>query len=329
MPAPKVALLLPTGLRAQLFSPSDLDFLTNICELHCWEAEESPTEAEAVDILEDCVAGIGSWGTPYPSEGLMAGCPALKLWVHAAGSVKHMFGPHLQGRDFQIVSCAPAIAECVAEMVLGVLIVGLKGMLPNALANRTGPAPKPAGGRALGSSKIGILGASQVGRRVIAYLQPFGPEIWVYDPYLSPETALDLGVKLAATPQELCGRCHAISLHTPALPATFHLIGRQELQAMADDAVFVNCSRGSCVDESALIEELQKGRLFAFLDVTDPEPAAPDSPLRRLPNVVLTSHLAGGREFKIGRQVVEDVAAFLNGGSPSFVVTESMLERMA
>jgi hypothetical protein len=101
------------------------------------------------------------------------------------------------------------------------------------------------------------------------------------------------------------------------------------VQVMADDAVFINTSRGICLDEQALIAELAKGRLFAFLDVSAPEPAAVDSPLRTLPNVVYTSHLAVGKDGKIGRQAVDDIAAFLAGGQPLRAVTADKLDRMA
>ena len=88
-------------------------------------------------------------------------------------------------------------------------------------------------------------------------------------------------------------------------------------------------------DDAALLRamvsahERHRGSVVAFLDVTDPEPAPADSPLRRLPNVVLTSHIAGMAEYRIGRQAVDDVEAFLSGRQPKLVVTESMLDRLA
>ena len=88
-------------------------------------------------------------------------------------------------------------------------------------------------------------------------------------------------------------------------------------------------ARGECVDEEALLEALEAGQLFAFLDVTDPEPAAPDSPLRKLPNVVLTSHIAGPPRFNMGRQAVDDIESFLKGDLPLCVAREEDLDRIA
>jgi phosphoglycerate dehydrogenase-like enzyme len=107
------------------------------------------------------------------------------------------------------------------------------------------------------------------------------------------------------------------------------MLAAAHFQAMRDDCVFVNTARGMCIDEAALIAELQKGRLFAFLDVSEPEPADDDCPLRTLPNVVYSSHISGGPGTNVGKQAVDDVAAFLRGLPPTCVVTEDMLERLA
>jgi phosphoglycerate dehydrogenase-like enzyme len=117
--------------------------------------------------------------------------------------------------------------------------------------------------------------------------------------------------------------------HAPLVPATLKILGAAHFYAMRDDAIFIINCRGGCVDEPALIEELQRGQLFAYLDVSDPEPAAADSPLRSLPNVALTSHIAGVADFRIGKQAVDDVEAFLSGKSPLYVVKEEMLDHVA
>ena len=98
---------------------------------------------------------------------------------------------------------------------------------------------------------------------------------------------------------------------------------------MKDDAIFINTARGRCIDERALVCELEKGRLTAFLDVSWPEPAPLDSPLRRLPNVVYNSHIAGPPCFNLGHQAVNDIEAFLNGGMPEYVFSPEMLVNTA
>jgi phosphoglycerate dehydrogenase-like enzyme len=127
----------------------------------------------------------------------------------------------------------------------------------------------------------------------------------------------------------LCTTSDVVSLHVPLLPETTNLLSTREFQSMRDDTIFINTARGACIDEAALIAELQKGRLFACLDVSSPEPAAPASPLRTLPNVMYTSHIAGPPSFTLGRQAVDDIEKYVNGGEPLYIVREEMLERIA
>ncbi|MGC9453415.1 MAG: hydroxyacid dehydrogenase [Phycisphaerae bacterium] len=329
MPECKIGVVIHTKLRDQLFTKEDMERLEWLGEV-VWTGSPDPLPVDqAVALLSDCDVGIGSWGTPGPTSELLPQCPKLRLWVHAAGSVKKFFGPHLKNRDMLIASCAPAIADNVAEFTLGLLTIGLKRALPNAAANRKGKAPKPEKSLPLGSSTIGVVGASQVGRRVLDLLKSFGTNVLLYDPYCSEDEAAELGAEKCEDLTELCSRSDAVTLHTPATPETEKMMGSEQFEAMADDAILVNTARGKCVDEEALIAELKKGRLFAFLDVTDPEPADDDSPLRKLDNVVLTSHIAGNADIKIGRQAVDDVERWLNGKRPLMAPTESDLHRLA
>jgi phosphoglycerate dehydrogenase-like enzyme len=316
-------------LRSQIFSSVDIERLRSLGNVIFTESETPISVGDACGLLKNCNIGIGSWGTPYPSSELVVACPDLKLWVHAAGTVKHMFGPHLEGSDLIIASCKTAIAGDVAEMVLGEMIVGLRQVLTNGHANRAGIAAKPERIKVLSNSIVGIVGASEVGKRVADRLRPTGCKIFVYDPFLTETRARELGVELRTDLTVLCAECDVVSLHTPDIPACRHIMGREQFAAMKDDAVFINTARGGCVDEAALVGELENGRLFAFLDVSSPEPALMDSPLRRLPNVVYTSHIAGPPSFNIGRQAVDDVAAFIRGDSPLCVVTADQLETTA
>jgi phosphoglycerate dehydrogenase-like enzyme len=325
----KIGIVIHEGLRNQLFAPETQARLEELGDVVWADSAAHLTIEEAAALLKECVIGVGSWGTPSPNAALLEHCPNLRLWIHAAGTVKSFFGPHLEGRDLTIASCAPAIADGVAEMVAGDLIVGLKRVLENAAANRRGKSGKPANSKTLSSSTVGVIGASQVGRRVIAHLRYFGANVLLFDPFVSEDEARTMGVRILRVLNDLCSQSDAVTLHTPLLPSTRHVMGNSQFAVMPNDAVFVNCSRGGCVDEAALIAELRKGRFFAFLDVSDPEPAAEDSPLRSLPNVVLTSHIAGGSQHKIGRQVADDIEAWMQGRPLKMTVTADMLDRLA
>ena len=325
----KIGVVIHTDRARTIFTSAARRQLESLGDVR-WTKKATPLSVdEASILLADCEVGVGSWGTPVPSAQLMAACPHLRLWEHAAGSVKHVLGAHLKGRDLTVGSCAPALAENVAESVLAEIIFGLRRFIPNSLANRSVQAPAPGNLIELGEATIGLVGASTVGRRVMALLAPFRPRMLVFDPFLDDAGAAALGVKRMTDLVALCAASDVVSIHAPAIPETGNMIGRRELQAMRDDAIFINSARGACVDETALCAELARGRLFAFIDVTEPEPAALDSPLRKLPNVFLTSHITGAGYFKIGRQVVSDIAAFLDGGQPLRPVTNDMLRTIA
>jgi len=325
-----IGMLIPEANRPSLFSDGDMARLQALGRLKLNERNRHMDGAEAGGFLRDCGIALGSWGTPHPgTPGLLEKCPHLRLWEHVAGSVKGMFGPHLQGRTLTIASCAPAIGDSVAEFVLAQLIDGLRGISSNAEANRREPRPYPKHRKCLFESVVGVLGASQVGRKVISLLKGMGAGVVVYDPYLEPGEAQRLGVIKETDLTALFRGADAVTMHTPALPATRKIVGAEQLQALRDGAVLVNASRGECLDEQALVEELRRGRITAFLDVSSPEPAAMDSELRSLPNCRYTSHIAGGPSLRLGRQAVDDVEKFLRGEPPLMPVTEAMLERTA
>jgi phosphoglycerate dehydrogenase-like enzyme len=326
----RAGILIPKSAQNAMFTDQMKKELESIVHVSWNEKDVHLTEDEACDLLKDCEIAVGSWGTSGPTKKILDSCLSLKLWEHAAGTVKHFFTDDIKDKDIIIASCAPAIAKAVAEFTLGELIVGLRRIIQNYRLNRVERKPKLENRLILNESIIGIVGLSRVGRAVLELLRPLKPRILVYDPYVSKEEVEKLGAAKVDSLLELCAQSDAVTLHTPNTKETQKLMGQKEFKAMKDDAVFINTSRGACVDEVALIEELKKGRLFAFLDVSDPEPAEIDSPLRTLPNVIYTSHIAGGGPSTyIGSQVISDIRAFLNGQSLEMQVTWDMLNRIA
>ncbi|MFD2115569.1 hydroxyacid dehydrogenase [Paenibacillus yanchengensis] len=328
-----VGILLPKSMQSTIFSEESRKQLEAMAQVKWNETDQHLSELEAAELLKDCQVAVSSWRTAPPTRYILENCPSLKLWQHAAGSVKRFFTtdikPLMEQNNLQIASCAPAIGKTVAEMVLGELIIGLRRIIPNAQTNQTEFRQPQPNKLYLAASTIGVIGASQVGRQVLQLLRPFGANILIYDPFLSAEAATELGATKVDDLMELCKRCDAITMHTPMTVSTRHMMGKAQFQAMRDDTVFINSSRGDCIDEQALIQELEKGRLFAFLDVSSPEPAEMNNPIRNLSNCIYTSHLAGGESYHIGNQAVEDIRAFIQGDKPKMIVTWDMLEHLA
>jgi phosphoglycerate dehydrogenase-like enzyme len=252
--------------------------------------------------------------------------------AHMGSSVTRFVSDSLWQRGVRVTTAAPALARDVAVTTLGLMLVGLKRIWPLGQHVRAGGWRESPywPSRELYGKTVGIIGASHVGRHLIELLRPFDVRVLLYDPYVSPEDAALLGVSKAGL-DDLLRQSDVVSLHAPAKPETYHLLDAGRLALMKDDALIINTARGTLIDEEALIAELSWGRFFAFLDVTDPEPPAAGSPLRRLDNVVVTPHLAGCIEDcgRMGEMAVEELRRHFAGEPPLYEVTAEMLSRIA
>jgi D-3-phosphoglycerate dehydrogenase len=146
--------------------------------------------------------------------------------------------------------------------------------------------------RRLSSLTLGLVGFGNIARMVLERARPFGLRAIATDPFVSADDARSLGVDLLPM-EHVLAEADIVSLHLLLNRDTRRLINASRLALMKSDAFLVNTSRGPIVDEPALIDALQAGRLAgAGLDVFEIEPMAADNPLLQMPNVILTSHIA-------------------------------------
>ncbi len=324
-------------MREKVFAERDVEALKAEHTLKFAQGPESDLAAQWADLVGDAEVIITGWGSPAISDEMLAQAKQLKLLVHAAGSIKYLVPPTIWKRGIRVASNNRAIGVGVAETSLGMIISGLKGFFPcNALTHRGGWKNDPTSlpdftVREVFDVTIGLVGLGQVGQHLVGLLKGFEVSIVAYDPIIPPEAAKALGVELVEL-NELMRRSDVVTIHAPALEATRHMIGREQLGLLKNDAVLINTARGSLIDEKALIEELQRRRIWAFIDVTDPEPPAADHPFRSMPHVVLTPHIAGAVSNgirRIGRSVVRQVHQFVAGTEMDGEVTAERAAVMA
>ena len=335
MTRPVVAITIGRSHYRRMFSAAALDDLVAAAEIVHHPGDEPASKQDLLAVLAEADACITSWGVaPLDADVVMA-APRLGHLAHMGGSVKRFVSDAVWERGIRVTSAAVTLARDVAETTLGLMIVGRKRIWPLGSHVRDGgwrdsPVWDRWDARELNRSTVGLIGAGSVGRHVIELLAPFSVTILVADPYLSDDEAERLGVE-RVEPAELMERCDVVSIHAPANDQTRHMIGAGLLGRLSDGAVLINTSRGSIIDEAALVEELAKGRVFAFLDVTDPEPPASDSPLRRLENVVVTPHIAGCIEncHRMGELAAEEVRRYLTGQPAINEVRPDMLDQIA
>lgn len=296
-----------------------------------WPSEQTQGE-EIRKLMENADVLITTWGSPKLEANLLDSAPGLKLVLHAAGSVKPVVSPELWTRGIRVSSAAEALSVGVAETALGFTIVSLKNMWNLAESTRNG-------GWTEGKEKIrevygvrvGVIGAGRAGRHYIRLLQSFQVEVVVYDPTLSPDDPVLTSARQVSL-EQLLAESDVVSIHAPSIPATDRMLNEKTLAMMKDDAVIINTARGTIIDEEALARELKKGRLFACLDVTNPEPPSQDHPFRHLPNVVLTPHIAGAVNNglgRIGEYVADELESYLAGKNLRGEVLAEQLNQLA
>lgn len=162
----------------------------------------------------------------------------------------------------------------------------------------------------------GLVGCGRIAQMVAQRLQGFGLNILGFDPYVDEATMATFGIKKASL-DEILSQADFISVHARLTDETFHLLSQRELGMLKPDAFLINTSRGAIIDESALISALKQGQLCgAALDVMEHEPLSPDSELCRLPNVILTPHLASYSNEAVAELYLKgaDIAASLLQG---------------
>lgn len=282
--------------------------------------------------LGDVEVLFSTWGMDADLAGKVKDLPNLKALFHAAGTVQAFARPLLD-KGITVVSAWAANAVPVAQFALSHILLGLKGWHRNVRDTRARPghAAEAAAPGAFGET-VGLLGCGMVGRRVAGLLRPFDLEVLVHDPHLPETGARALGVRKASL-AEVFSQAYVVSNHLPDLPPTRGLLDRKLFASMRPGSVFLNTGRGATVAEADLAAVLaERPDLTAVLDVTFPEPAPPESPWHALPNVLLSSHIAGSNGNEVVRMAdycLEEFEAWKAGRPLRYQVTAAMLETMA
>jgi phosphoglycerate dehydrogenase-like enzyme len=280
---------------------------------------ENPHLLERVDVV------LSGWGAPLLTESFLDTTPRLKGFFYGGGALGSVISPAIWDRGIAVTSAIAANAIPVAEYALSNILFSLKHGWRLARQTRElrtfvdrNTAPGCYG------STVGVVSLGATGRALLKLLEPLDVHVIAYDPYLTTSEARALGVDLVSL-EELFRRSDVVSLHTPSLPETEGLITGDLLASMKPGATFINTARAEIVEQDEMIAVARRRDDLQFvLDVAEPEPPLPDSPLFTLPNVVLTPHIAGsvGTECRrMGRAMVDELERFVAGLPLHFAVS--------
>lgn len=344
--APAVLVLNPAGVLAPLSQQLPQAQLLSVADL-----ERSPQRAASVEAV---VLGRG----PEQAPALLADLPNLRVVGVVGLSLRAQLPAALLQRPLVFVNASEAYADSVAEFALALAALARRRAFQSHELMRRGgwgiaPARGPAALRAaarrlrpllrrlrlespltqlwrrrsqgattggaahdLRGCRVGLIGWGSNARALAQRLQAAGARVQAFSAHAPAQEIAAAGVTPASLAEVLA--CEIVSLHRGLTPQTRHALGAAELAQLRPGAVLINVARGALIEPAALLARLRRGDVLACLDTFEEEPLPGAHPLRRLSNVFLTSHLAGGTpemQARAAEEVVTKVARALEGSA--------------
>jgi glyoxylate reductase len=299
-------------------------------ELQVWEDELPPPRDALLDRVRG-VDGLITLLTDRVDEPLLAVAPSLRAVSNVAVGYDNIDVAACSARRIPVGNTPGVLTETTADFAFA-LLMGLARRVAEADTYvRAGRwrtwSPTLLLGADVHGATLGLVGLGKIGAAMARRAHGFGMRVLYFSRRARPELEAELGLR-RVDKATLLAESDFLSLHVPLTPETRHWLGRVELAAMKPGAMLVNTARGTVVDQDALIEALTRGHLGgAALDVTEPEPLPMDSPLLKLPNVLLAPHIASASHATRGRMAsmaVDNLLAALEGRRPPHCVNPEL-----
>lgn len=252
---------------------------------------------------------------PYPAEAFH-GADALKMIAVAFTGIDHVALDACRERGIEVRNCAGYSDVSVAELALGLTIDVLRKVAEGNAAVRAGQTSAGLMGREICGKTVGIVGTGHIGVTAGKLFRAFGARVLGYARHEHPE-ATEAGIEMVGL-DELLAQSDIVSLHLPLNDSTRKSFGSQQIAQMKDGAVLINCARGAIVDNDALADALNAGKVAgAGIDVFDMEPPIPaDYALVNARNCIFTPHVAFLTEEAMQRRAkieFDNVLAYVEG----------------
>ena len=303
-------------------------------------------EPEARVIVTDQVTEEGMIEVAREAEGILFRIrPDCTRALMTACSRLKVVGRHGVGLDtvdlkaatdlgIAVVHAPGSNSDSVAEHALMLILACAKQTLDVDRMTRTAEWGRPPkGNMELKGKTLGIVGVGNIGRRMARLGHALGMRVIGYDKYVPDEEVRARGAEPKPDLHAVLSEADVVTCHTPHTPETHHMIDGKAVAQMKDGVIFVNTSRGQTQEEHALFEGLTRGKIRAAgIDVFEEEPVSADNPLLNLPNVVVSSHMAGvtaetGRAMAM--QVTAEMLRVLRGEKPHVLGNPDLWPKLA
>ena len=309
--------------------------IREISDLHPVRINSGNLESE-LPALNETEVIFSCWGIPKLTTAQLNQMPKLKAVFYAGGSVNGFALPLIE-RGVTVCSAVQANAIPVAEFCLAQILLACKGAYHNSQLCRKGPwqqSEMPVG-RGVYGETVALVGIGAISRHLLKLLKPFNLRIISVSSYLvsTSDQVKGMGIDKLVSIEEAFSEAYVVSNHLPDKPTNKGILNKKNFASMRKGATFINTGRGAQVDEVGMIEVLKtRTDLTALLDVQHPEPPLSGSELYTLPNVHMTSHIAGSTNDEVHRMadfMIEDFLRWQNGEELKYAVNPDELSGRA
>ncbi|MEX0785772.1 MAG: D-glycerate dehydrogenase [Dehalococcoidia bacterium] len=321
----------PRAYLALRIAEDALARIANECDVSRFEGKGLPSKAELIAALAGAEGLLGSAQLPVDAD-VLAAAPKLRVVSNFGVGFDNVDLAAATERGILVCNTPGVLSGAVADLTMA-LILSLARRLPESerfvREGRWGKGPGLELGSDLAGKTLGIIGLGRIGRAVATRARPFGMSVCFHDEVREPPD--DASFCVYRELDDLLRESDFVSLHVNLTPETRAMVGARELALMRPEAYLINTARGPVVDQAALVEALEEGRIAgAALDVLEREPPAADEPILQLPNVIVLPHV--GSATRETRRAMLDLAidnllAALRGERPPCVVNPEALER--
>ena len=319
--------------RFETFFPKEnMELAESLGEVIWNEGAAQWSREEAAEKIGDADVYVTGWDSPRLDETILDKAKNLKLMVHLCGTVVPYASDAVWDRGVRVISGNDIMAESVAEATVAYILTAQR-RIPFYHRRFTEKKIWREGGEytdSLIGKTIGLVSYGAIAKHLVRMLEPFRCKIKVYDIVPIPTEYRAMGCEFASL-EDVFKSSDIVSIQTAYNEKTHHMIGKELLSQMRDDALLLNTARGAVINEKELIEELRRGRIRAFLDVYEKEPPAPDNELFDLPNVYMMPHMGGSNAHLYEARVREltDIASAYVGGRISALAHEVTRDKTA
>jgi glyoxylate reductase len=296
-----------------------------------FNSEDRPfTRAELQEAMQQCDVLVPTVTDDLDAELIQAAGERLQLIANYGAGVNHIALKAARAKDIIVTNTPGVLTEDTADMTMALIVSVTRRLAEGEKLVRsgqwTGWSPSNMLGHRIGGKALGIVGMGRIGQAVARRARAFGLSIHYHNRHRLPEVVeKEFGAIWHADLDEMLQRIDILTIHTPRNADSENLIDRRRISLLRPHVYLINASRGGIVDEEAMVEALEAGRLAgAGLDVWQFEPQI-EPRLLALPNVVMTPHMGSATyegRIATGERVIANIRMWVGGDRPPDQILE-------